>query len=595
MHYPLSRDFVKLGGNSVTRTDDVGPAIDAVLAGARASTVESERIEFKTVGRSRTDALVDLAQAAACFANARGGSLVVGIADRSAGREAIIGCGDLDPVMTQRRIYELTTPPLIVTVDDVDVHGVRLLVIVVPRSPDVHQVTGRSTERIGTSCEPMTSTRIAAVVSDRQGRDWSAEDSGVDIDAVAARAADEARLLLADLAHAERRSWATLRLPDMLRRIGAVTSGGTLTNAGAMLFTPAGRQTQIAYTHRQTRSGELTANERLPGPGLTALLRCLELIDTRSDRTPVNVRSGQQLFIADLPEAAVREAVVNACMHRDYRSLAAVQVEHSPTRIAVTSPGDFVMGVTAENLLTANPRSRNPALAAAMRRLGLAEDAGVGVDRMYVEMARFGHSPPTFASDRYGVTATLLGGAPSTTVTRFVVTWPDSWRSNPDPLLVMLALLAHRTVSAAALAPALQKPEAEVELILRQLAAPDGFIERTRGSATHRTGVYRLRADAVAALGTAVLYRRRVGDDTDRKVVDIVRETGQINGRMVRTLLDVNTPTASRILGDLVSREILVKTSDAQRGPSVTYGKGSKFPSRRSSRPTTPRQETFDD
>lgn len=575
--------------------DDARLAIDAVLSGARASTVESQRIEFKTVGRSRTDTLVDLAEAAACFANAAGGTVVIGVADQSTGREAIVGSGDLDAVLTQRRIYELTAPPLVVPVDELDVEGIPLLVITVPRSPDVHQVAGRSTERMGTSCEPMTSTRIAAVVSDRQGRDWSAEDSGVDIDAVTARAVDEARLLLADLADAERRSWASLSLPDMLRRIGVATTDGTLTNAGAMLFTPAGRQTRVAYTHRQTRSGELTANERLPGPGLTALLRCLELIDTRTDRTPVNVRSGQQLFIADLPEAAVREAVVNACMHRDYRSPAAVQVEHSPTRIAVTSPGDFMLGLTAENLLTANPRSRNPALAAAMRRLGLAEDAGVGVDRMYVEMARFGHSPPTFASDRYGVTTTLLGGAPSTTVTRFVVAWPDSWRSNPDPLLVMLALLAHRTVTAAALAPALQKPDAEVELILRQLAAPDGFIERTRGSATHRTGVYRLRADAVAALGTAVLYRRRVEDDTDRKVVDIVRETGQINGRIVRTLFDVDTPTASRILGDLVSRDVLVKTSEAQRGPSVTYGRGPKFPAARASRSATKTQEPSDD
>lgn len=253
-------------------------------------------------------------------------------------------------------------------------------------------------------------------------------------------------------------------------------------------------------------------------------------------------------------------------------------------------------GVTPKNLLTANPRSRNPALAATMRRLGLAEDAGVGIDRMYVEMARFGHSPPSFASNQYCVTATLLGGAPSTSVTRFVATWPEYWRANPDPLLVMLGLLSQRTVTAAAMAPVLQKPEPEVEVILRQLAGHDGFIERTRGSATHRTGVYRLRGTAVAALGMVVLYRRRVEDDTDRKVVDIVRETGQINGRIVRTLLDVETPTASRILGDLVSREILVKTSDAQRGPSVTYGRGPKFPSRTSRRrPTTTKQETTHD
>ena len=43
-------------------------------------------------------------------------------------------------------------------------------------------------------------------------------------------------------------------------------------------------------------------------------------------------------------------------------------------------------------------------------------------------------------------------------------------------------------------------------------------------------------------------------------------------------MFDVQPATASRILSDLVGRGILVKTSTAQRGPSVTYGPGPKFP-----------------
>lgn len=157
----------------------------------------------------------------------------------------------------------------------------------------------------------------------------------------------------------------------------------------------------------------------------------------------------------------------------------------------------------------------------------------------------------------------------------------------------MLTLLSQRTLTAAVMAPVLQKGEDEIEVKLPLLASSDGFIERTRGSATHRVGVHRLRAAAVGALGTAVIYRRRGEDDTDRKVVEIVREVEQINGRMVRTLLDVDTPTASRILGDLVERQVLVKTSQAQRGPSVTYGRGPRFPTR-TRKPTTESQEKPD-
>lgn len=196
------------------------------------------------------------------------------------------------------------------------------------------------------------------------------------------------------------------------------------------MFTAARGDAVIAYTHRQTRSGELTANERLTGPGITVLLRCFELIDSRTDRTPINLPSGQQLFIADLPEAAVRESVVNACIHRDYRANAAVQVEHSSTRLAVTSPGDSVPGVTAENLLTVSSRSRNASLAARCVGWDSRRMPGSGSTRC-TPMARSGIVPPPSRQTGFYVTATLLGGAPNSAVTRFVNTLPSCGASMP--------------------------------------------------------------------------------------------------------------------------------------------------------------------
>ncbi len=559
--------------------------LQAIQDGASATTLESERLDFKTVGRSDEDALADLAEASSCFANAQGGHIVVGVADRTSGPEAFVGT-TLDTGRTQRRIYELTTPALIITVDAFDWAGSRLLELTVPRSPEVHQVRGKATERVGTSCEPMTAARIAAVVAERRGDDWSADDSHINADKVSARALDEARRLLSEASDAERQRWSALSSGDIFRRMGLLADTGSLTNAGALLFVSDEARPLASYTHRRTRSGELMLNQFLHGPGLTTILRCFELIDSRMDRTPVNLPSGQQLFIADLPELAVREAIVNAFMHRDYQAAGLVQIEHASTRLAVTSPGGFVLGVTPANILTVTSRSRNPSLSNAIRLLGLAETAGVGVDRMYAEMARVGHEPPTFDSDNFRVTVALNGGAPNTAVTRFVATLPIERRSDPDTLLVMLALLRKRTVTAKEMSPTLQKEAAELEIVLQNLAGPEtGFLERTRESANLRVGVYRLRDHAIAGLGTAVTYRRRVGDDIDRKVIEIVRETGQINGRMIRTLLDVDTSTASRILADLVERKLLVKTSEAQRGPSVTYGRGPRFPARRARNP----------
>ena len=111
---------------------------------------------------------------------------------------------------------------------------------------------------------------------------------------------------------------------------------------------------------------------------------------------------------------------------------------------------------------------------------------------------------------------------------------------------------------------------------------------RRRSSSTHhragRTVKYRLREDALTALGSAVTYRRRTTDQLDRKIIELVNETGTINARMVRILLDLDAVGASRVLADLVDRGILVKTSEATRGPNVTYGRGAAFPAKAGSR-----------
>ncbi|MFZ5851982.1 MAG: ATP-binding protein [Actinomycetota bacterium] len=552
--------------------------LDAVAAGGLPGDLESETLDFKTQGRSVADTLRDLAEAAACLANSAGGSIIVGVADGKRGPTALVGT-DLDGLKVKRRIFELTDPRLTVGVDELTRTGRRLLVITVPSSPDVHAVGGRSTERIGTSCEPMSNSRIASVVAERRGDDWSADDSTVPIGEADPVALDLARSMLGRSSDARRGALGRASDPDLLRGLGLVTPQRTLVNAGALLFCGDGGTAQLTYVHRRTPAGALVVNEPLTAPLLRALERAFELVDVRSDRTSVNLPGGQQIQLADLPPVAVREALVNAVMHRDYRRPEAVHVEHTATRLVVTSPGPFVTGVTVHNVLTTSPRSRNPLLAGAIRMLGLAETAGAGVDRMYAEMARLGHQPPTFTADADHVRVTLLGGAPNTFVARFVSTLPSEESEDADTMLTLLTLLGQRTVTAAAMAPLLQKPEPEAQAVLDRLSSEAvRLLERTRESAQRRRPVYRLREHVVATLGPALTYRRRTLDEYDRKIIGVVREAGEVNARMVRLLLDLDAAPASRVLADLVERGILVKTSQAQRGPSVAYGPGPAFP-----------------
>lgn len=555
-------------------------ALDAIESGSTADALETWTLDFKREGRSKPDAVKALAEAAACFANARGGHLVVGIKDRTSGLDAFEGTS-LDANLLLRRIYELTTPSLTVEVEQIRRHNVDLLIIRVPRSPDVHQVDNRATRRVDTSCEPMSAAQIASLLAERRGEDWSAEDTGRPLADVSATALEQARALFRVSLDPIRRAYATETDADLLRILGVVSTAGTLMRAGELLFCdPTGPIPLIVYQYRRTPAGEPVAT-RPTGPLLLSLLRTLELISARLDTTPVNLPGGQQVQLADLPEPAIREAIANAVIHRDYRLGGSVRVEHAPTRLAITSPGPLVQGVTVSNILTTSSRPRNAHLAAAVRMLGLAEEAGVGVDRMYREMVRVGHVPPMFEEAADQVLVTLIGGAPNTHLTRFVATLPQTEADDADAMLILYTLLTKRVVSAGHLAPLLQKGDEEVEFVLRRLASePPALLEPTRETARRHHPNYRLREHVITALGSALSYRRRTTDEYDRKIIELVREAGQINARMVKIALDLQAVSASRVLGNLVERGILVKTSEAQRGPSVTYGPGPSFPQR---------------
>lgn len=65
--------------------------------------------------------------------------------------------------------------------------------------------------------------------------------------------------------------------------------------------------------------------------------------------------------------------------------------------LTVSNPGGFIDGVNLKNLLTVEPHGRNPALADAMKRIGLAEKTGRGIDRIFEGSIVFGRPWPDYS------------------------------------------------------------------------------------------------------------------------------------------------------------------------------------------------------
>ena len=130
------------------------------------------------------------------------------------------------------------------------------------------------------------------------------------------------------------------------------------------------------------------------------LLEVFEKFETYVDAWNPEREIEYGLFRTAIPEfdkAAFREGLINAFCHRDYTMLGTVRVLIDDEGMTISSPGGFIDGVTVDNLLTVEPHGKNPALADALKRIGLAEKTGRGIDRIYEGSIIYGRPWPDFS------------------------------------------------------------------------------------------------------------------------------------------------------------------------------------------------------
>lgn len=128
---------------------------------------------------------------------------------------------------------------------------------------------------------------------------------------------------------------------------------------------------------------------------------------------PVNEVIGQALrqSVPMFPPPAVRELVANAVIHQDfYITGTGPMVEIFDNRIEITNPGEPL--VDTDRFLDNPPRSRNEGIAAIMRRFGICEERGSGIDKVVQQVELFQLPAPMFQSLQGATRATLFGPRP---------------------------------------------------------------------------------------------------------------------------------------------------------------------------------------
>ena len=109
----------------------------------------------------------------------------------------------------------------------------------------------------------------------------------------------------------------------------------------------------------------------------------------------------------ELPEEALREAVVNALVHRDYRSTANVQVYIFKDRVEVVSPGGLPAGMTEADL-GVKSIPRNPLLFGILHRMEAVEHIGSGIKRIRNLCREYGVAEPLIQVSEHWFTVVFL-------------------------------------------------------------------------------------------------------------------------------------------------------------------------------------------
>lgn len=293
------------------------------------------------------------------------------------------------------------------------------------------------------------------------------------------------------------------------------------------------------------------------------LLKALDWLETNF--RPYNPEQELQVGLFRVPVplvdmAAFREAVANALIHRDYHRMGAVHVRLEDDALVISNPGGLVDGVTLANLLVTEPRPRNRALADAMKRIGVVERSGRGVDTIYRGILKFGRPAPDYGrTDSHSVVLSLPTVPADVAFRRMVV---DAERNRNaelpiDSLIALAALREFKRLPADALAKHIQRDAASAKRTLEALTEA-GLVE-AHGNTRGRS--YTLTAAVYSVVSDKAAYTRQVGFGPiqhEQMLLSYIRQHGQIKRAEVMALCRLTEGQVKRLLQRMLAAKQIV-------------------------------------
>lgn len=524
---------------------------------------ETSSLEFKSDLKRLPDD--DLLDAVVALANSDGGTVYLGVEDD--GTPTGIDKVHQDAVGLSAMIANRTVPPVSARAQIVGTEKTPVMQIDVPKSRSVistksGKVLRRRMKVDGTpESVPMYPYEIATRLSDLGRLDFSAQPvpdaTRDDFDPLER---DRLRRIIGTYQSSDRN---LLELTDeelekSLQLTVTVDGKKTMpTLTGLLLLGKGESLKRFVPTHRasfQVMSGtDIKVNQDYAGP----LLKTIEQINDMFSPWNPSAELSVGLFSMMVPEfdhRAFREALVNAFGHRDYTLLGRVRVQLDDAGLTIANPGGFVEGINIHNLLTAEPYGRNPCLMDALKRTGLAERTGRGIDRIFEGALNYGRPLPDYSrSNRRGVSVLLPRSVPDKAFVELLA--EERERSGKsmslDGLLILDKLKSERRCGFDVLSGSLDMSDQRLRTVLGQLTEA-GLVE-SAGVGARRT--YMLGAKVYRRSGRAMDYVRQSDIDRVRYpelIIKLMHEQKSVSKNDVMELLHLEGNQAYYQLRKLV-------------------------------------------
>lgn len=530
-----------------------------------ADDLETEELEFKPWLPDNMRENQRIAREyAVCFANAKGGTIVFGVKDKTVGRTAAIqGCGGYDSTTFTTSTYQGTAPNISVRLEELTVPEGMLLLVHVPAGSD--DSTYATTEglhkiRIDRTCQPLLQSNHRRQRMSIGAVDWSAEPvEGVSFDDLDPLEIERYRNTLrlqkptSDLLQLSHR--------ELLMAIRALEDN-RVCNAALLVFGRKEVIQKVLPQHEVIFIAHTSPTEIFKENYQSSILAILDRLTELLLLPTYNpVRSLEvDLFKFDIqkfPTETLRESLLNAVIHRNYTEQGQVYVRMERDELTFSNPGGFIGGITPQNILTHEPRQRNRRLAEIIERSELVERAGIGRRRIFIPMLAFGKRMPTYVADAHSVSLRLYGGVVNENLAVLVARLQkEGFVFGINELAVLNYLVARESIEVGEASVLLQVDQSSAKDFLDDLVGSPMQMLEKRGK---KKGVtYHLeRSIAVELLGKS-RYARMKDIDAIRfpeMIRQYVEQHGSISNRECRELLRLgNSASASVKASQILSQ-----------------------------------------